>query len=115
MADSWGVKTDREAGKRHWVTNIHNGDWIKVRNVDFGDEPATLVSVEMLNYKSEGRIEFYLDEMSGRPVATVPVGNDNMMIKAPVDARAKGVHDLYLLFRGGDGELFDLDWWEMKR
>ena len=70
-----------------------------------------LVSVEMLNFKSEGRIEFYLDAMSGRPVATVPVNNDNMMIKAPVDARAKGVHDLYLLFRGGDGELFDLDWW----
>ena len=111
MAESWGVKTDREDGRRHWVTNIHNGDWIKVRNVDFGEEPAVLVSVEMLNFKSEGRIEFYLDAVSGRPVATVPVNNDNMMIKAPVDARAKGVHDLYLLFRGGDGELFDLDWW----
>ena len=115
MAASWGVKTDREDGARHWVTNIHNGDWIKVRNVDFGAEPATLVSVEMLNYKSEGVIEFYLDAMSGRPVATVPVNNDNMMVKAPVDARARGVHDLYLLFRGGDGELFDLDWWKFNR
>ena len=115
MASSWGVKTDREDGSRHWVTSIHNGDWIKLRNVDFGAEPATLVSLEMLNFKSEGVVEFYLDEMSGRPVASVTVNNDNMMVKAPVDARARGVHDLYLLFRGGDGELFDLDWWKFNR
>ncbi|MBR5724870.1 MAG: family 43 glycosylhydrolase, partial [Bacteroidales bacterium] len=111
MASSYGLKTDREAGTRHWVTHVHNGDWLCVRNVDFGERPAVMVSLEMLNFQNPGTVDFFLDEMGGRAVASVPVNGENMLVKAPVDARAKGVHDLYLLFRGGDGELFDLDWW----
>ena len=54
MSSSWGVKLDRLAGERHYVTSIHNGDWIKLREVDFGEKEAKLVSLEMLNFKSEG-------------------------------------------------------------
>ena len=25
-----------------------------------------------------------------------------------------GVHDLYLVFRGGDGEMFNMDYWRFK-
>jgi len=115
MSSSWGVKLDRNAGDLHYVTSIHNGDWIKVRNVDFGDTAPTMVSMEMLNFKNEGSIEFYLDKLDGRPIATIPVNNDNMMITAPVRAKnATGIHDLYVLFRGGDEELFDLDWWKFN-
>ena len=42
MASSYGLKTDREAGTRHWVTHVHNGDWLLVRNVDFGAQPASV-------------------------------------------------------------------------
>ena len=111
MSSSWGVKLDRLAGERHYVTSIHNGDWIKLREVDFGEKEAKLVSLEMLNFKSEGVVEFYLDEMSGEPIASVKIDNSNMMVKAPVRSGVTGKHELYLLFRGGDGELFDLDWW----
>lgn len=114
MASCWGVKVDRLPGKKHYVTSIHNGDWIKVREVDFGSEEPTMVSMEMLNFKNAGRIEFYLDEISGKPIATIPVNNDNMMITAPVNKGVSGIHDLYLLFRGGDEELFDLDWWKFN-
>ena len=114
MASSWGVKLDRLPGERHYVTSIHNGDWIKVRNVDFGNEAPTLVAMEMLNFKSEGVIEFYADQLGGAPFASIPVNNDNMMIKAPVHRGPTGVHDVYLFFRGGDGELFDLDWWKFN-
>ena len=93
------------------MTSIHNGDWIKLREVDFGEKEAKLVSLEMLNFKSEGVVEFYLDEMSGEPIASVKIDNSNMMVKAPVRPGVTGKHELYLLFRGGDGELFDLDWW----
>ena len=82
-----------------------------MREVDFGEKEAKLVSLEMLNFKSEGVVEFYLDEMSGEPIASVKIDNSNMMVKAPVRPGVTGKHDLYLLFRGGDGELFDLDWW----
>ena len=114
MASSWGVKTDRLDGTRHYVTSIHNGDWIKVREVDFGEEEPTMVSMEMLNFKHPGVLEFYLDEMSGRPIASIDIIDDNMMKTAPVRPGVKGKHDLYLLFRGGDEELFDLDWWKFN-
>lgn len=111
MASSWGVKFDRLDGTRHYVTSIHNGDWIKVREVDFGDRGPELVSLEMLNFKNPGRVEFYLDDLSGKPIASVNVDNSNMMVKGAVTPGVKGKHDLYLLFRGGDEQLFDLDWW----
>ena len=115
MAESYGVKVDRLPGTRHYVTSIHNGDWIKVREVDFGDEEATMVVIEMLNFKNAGSIDFFIDEMiEGRPIATVPVNNDNMMITAPVRPGVAGKHDVYLLFHGGDEELFDLDWWKFN-
>ena len=114
MAQSWGLKLDRQDGERHYVTSVHNGDWLMLRNVDFGSVPATMVVVEMLNFKSEGVIEFYLDRLEGKPIARVPINNDNMMITAPVTGNATGIHDLYLIFRGGDGELFDLDWWKFN-
>ena len=115
MAGSYGLKTDRLAGDRHWVTQIHSGDWLKVRNVDFDDEPAAFVSLELLNFKNPGTVDFFLDEMGGQAIASVPVNGENMLVKAPVSDRAVGIHDLYLLFRGGDGELFDLDWWAFCR
>ena len=116
MAESYGVKVDRLPGTRHYVTSIHNGDWIKVREVDFGDQEPTMAVIEMLNFKNPGSIQFYIDQMEdGRPVATVPVNNDNMMITAPVRGEGiTGVHDVYLLFSGGDEELFDLDWWKFN-
>jgi arabinoxylan arabinofuranohydrolase len=27
----------------------------------------------------------------------------------------KGVHDLYFVFKGGEGELFNFDWWKFKK
>ena len=114
MASSWGVKLDRLDGTRHYVTSIHNGDWIKLRNVDFGENEPVLLSLEILNFQNEGKIEFYLDEMSGRPIVSMDIINDNMMVKAPVTPGVTGVHDLYILFRGGDEELFDLDWWKFN-
>ena len=114
MSSSWGVKTDRLPGERHYVTSIHNGDWIKLREVDFGSEEPVMVSMEMLNFKHAGVLEFYLDELGGSPIASIDVIDDNMMKTAPVKPGVTGVHDLYLLFRGGDEELFDLDWWKFN-
>ena len=114
MAESYGIKVDRRAGSRHFVTSIHNGDWIKVRNVDFGDEPAQQVSLEVQNFQKRGSIEFYLDNIGDQPIARLQVGGENAVYDAAVRRRVTGVHDLYILFRGGDNELFDLDWWKFN-
>ncbi|MCQ2182522.1 MAG: family 43 glycosylhydrolase [Bacteroidales bacterium] len=112
MSSSWGVKLDRLPGRLHYVTSVHNGDWVKVREVDFAEEGPVSLSTGILNCKNPGKVEFYLDEISGRPVASVEVDGGNVVKTVPVRAGVKGKHDVYVLFRGGDEELFDLDWWQ---
>ena len=114
MANSYGLKVDRRDGRRHWVTGIHNGDWLMLRSVDFGDSAPTQATVEVLNYKEEGTIEFYADNMGGRPLAVAHVGGENAIYNVPINVPVTGVHDLYILFRGGDGQLFDFDWWKFN-
>ncbi len=115
MADGYGLKVDRLAGRKHYVTSVHNGDWIKVRCVDFGDVSPILVTVEILNFKHGGRIEFYADQMSGRPLASIEILGENAVKHVSLDTDLTGLHDVYILFRGGDEELFDLDWWKFNR
>lgn len=114
MSDSWGVKVDRNAGRRHYVTSVHNGDWIKLSNVDFGEKQPLLATVEVLNCQNPGVIEFYIDEIGGKPIAQVKVGPENAVFHGNVTGKVSGIHDVYLLFRGGDDELFCLDWWKFN-
>lgn len=118
MSASWGVKLDRNAGIDHYVTSIHNGDWIKVRCVDFSKATAKETECAVKNIKSAGCIEFYLDKLDGRPFASlsVPAGkpDDTLVISDKLLSQPNGEHDVYILFRGGDNELFDFDWWQLK-
>lgn len=113
MSSSWGVKFDRLPGEKHYVTSIHNGDWIKVRNVNFGSEAPTLATIKLLNFKSEGVVELYADRLGGSPFVTFTVNNGDKEVRAPVVKGPTGIHDVYLFFRGGDSELFDIDWWKI--
>ncbi len=113
MASSWGLKTDRLAGTEHYVTNIHNGDWIRIREVDFGSEGAKGISLKTLNFKNEGTVEFYLDSLGGNPFAAAHI-TDNQQVDKEIRKPVTGKHDVYILFRGGDEQLFDFDWWQVK-
>ena len=115
MSSSWGIRFDRLAGEKHYVTSVHNGDWIKVRNVDFGTKTAARVTIEVLNFKNEGVVEFYADKLGGTPFASIPVSSTTSLANAPVANVPTGVHDIYVFFRGGDAELFDLDWWRLEQ
>ena len=44
----------------------------------------------MLNFKNPGRVEFYLDDLSGKPIASVNGDNSNMMVKGAVTPGVKG-------------------------
>ena len=115
MSQSWGVKFDRLDGIKHYVTSIHNGDWIKLRNVDFGAEAAKSITAQVLNVKSEGRMDFYADGLNGKPFASVEVKKNTELVNVPVAKAPTGTHDVYVMFRGGDEELFDFDWWQIEK
>lgn len=114
MAESYGLKTDRSAGSEHYVTSIHNGDWIRLRAVDFGDKKQSRVKAAVKNVKDKDAvIEFMVDSLGNKPMAIVPVTKSGE-IEAEVLKNVEGVHDVYILFRGGDGEMFDFDWWTVE-
>lgn len=114
MAQSFGVKFDRKDGCAHHVTSIHNGDWIKLRNVDFGEEGPKQLTVKVMNVKNEGSMEFYYNAIDSRPFARVEINKDTETANAQIRVAPTGKHDMYILFRGGDEELFDFDWWSMS-
>jgi len=114
MAESYGLKTDRNAGKdNHYLTSINNGDWLKVRSVDFGNNVPSAVTVEVSDAQRNGTVEFYLDNLEGRPIAKIEIAPDSKgQLKSQVKGKAAGVHDLLILFRGDDGELFNFKSWQ---
>ena len=84
------------------MTSVHNGDWIKLSNVDYDDQQPQLTTVKVLNCQNHGTIEFYIDNIGNRPIAQVKVGHENAVFHGNITGKVSGVHDLYLLFRGGD-------------
>lgn len=111
MANSYGLKTDRQAGNKHWLTRIYNGSWQTIRSVDFGNG-ANSITV-CVRGKSGGIIEFRVGD---KVISTINVLPDKEWhnISAPVE-KINGVHNLTILYRGGDEELLEFDWWKMNK
>lgn len=98
------------------VTNIHNGDWIAVGNVDFGSAGASTFKANVASTVG-GKIEIRLDSATGPLVGTLNVnptgGAQNWSEIQTSVSNATGVHRLYLVFTGtGSGNLFNLDYWQ---
>lgn len=103
----------KKVADRLFVTSIHNGDYMKVRGVDFSQGVASIdVSVASLN---GGEIELRVDNLDGPVLGTITVktsgeGDSWKTITTPLKT-IKGIHDLFFVFRGKK-ELFNLDWWK---
>lgn len=66
--------------------------------------------------RQQAQIEVRLDAADGTLLATLdirPTQNEWTLFKAKCQ-KAKGIHDLYLVFRGKGSNLLDFDYWMMK-
>jgi arabinoxylan arabinofuranohydrolase len=99
------------------VCNIENGDYIKVKGVDFGSG-ATSFDSRVASANSGGNIELRLNSLTGTLVGTCAVsgtgGWQNWVTKSCTVSGASGVHDLYFRFTGGSGSLFNFNWWKFN-
>lgn len=127
IAYSEGVKTKKitetniSLGKskmiteRQIVTSINNGDYIKVKGVDFLKGTSSIeVCVASLN---GGQIEIHTDKMNGPLLGVVSIhtsGEEDIWktITSPVK-NIQGVHDIFFVFKG-DKDLFNFDWWRLN-
>lgn len=114
IAWSEGVKTLSEDQAGIYVTNIHNGDYIKVRSVDFAKGAKTFKARAAA--LEGGKIEIRLDAKDGPLLGACEITENegNWQTFTTKTKKHKGIHDLFFVFKGEEGELFNFDSWEFK-
>ena len=73
MAFSRGVKTEQNNEVGVYVTDIHNGDYIKLQNVDFANRIPRTFSARVASGLRGGQIELRLDSVQGQRIGTLQV------------------------------------------
>ncbi len=120
MAFSSGVGSEQNAKTGVYVSDIHNGDYIKVANVDFSSKKPESFGAMAASALRGGTIEVRMDSIDGPVVASLNIagtgGWENWKYsESPVKAEVTGTHDIYFLFKGRKGpKLFNLDYWTFK-
>jgi len=116
IAFSSGLKTEvcTDSGGGMDVTSISNGDYIKVKDVDFLSG-VTSFDARVSSAGSNAKIELHLDSQTGTLLGTCDVsGASSWTTKTCAVTGASGKHDLFLMFVGGSGDLFKFNWWRFS-
>ena len=107
------------------VSNIHNGNSIKVKNVDFGTEGAAAFTAraacaqEIFGSTAGGSIELWIDADNAenkKKIGDLTIGysgGEFVDFSTNITEEITGIHDLTFLFKGQEGfELFKFDSWQ---
>jgi beta-xylosidase len=112
-----GIETASNSKTGVYVTDINNGDYIKVRNVDFG-KGAKSYEASVASAIEGGSIEIRIDSQTGTLLGELAVkstdGTQTWVSQTCKVNKVSGVHDVYFVFKGGEGNLFNFDWWKFK-
>lgn len=124
IAYSRGLVTEQNAVTGVYVSQIHQGDSLVVRNVEFGERQPKTLLLSAASALMGGRVEVHLDSPSGpllcQPTVPYTGGWEQWQqvattIEQDAATKARGTHDLFFLFRGFKGaRLFNLDWWQFR-
>lgn len=121
MAWGYGLKNGRLDSRNLYVGNIDNGEYIIVRNVDFGVSGPKKFQVCAASVKKGGMIELRIGSPDGTLIGKIKIKETGSVNKYTLNTtnvkNITGIHDLYIVFNGSDpaGDLFRLDWWKFIR
>ena len=120
MAFSRGLKTEQNNKVGVYVTDIHNGDYIKLQAVDFGRMFPRTFTARVASGLRGGAIEVRVDSLKGQLLTRMEVPGTGgweewQTLVSDIKSKVVGVHDLYFCFTGRKGpHLMNFDWWEMR-
>ena len=120
MAFSKGIKTEQNEQVGVYVTDIHNGDYIKLQNVCFCNKIPRTFTARVASGLRGGQIEVRIDSLGGQLLTRLDVPSTDgweqwQTLTADFTEIVSGTHDLYLVFTGRKGpKLFNFDWWEIR-
>lgn len=120
MAFSKGVKVEQNEETGVYVSDIHSGDSIVVRVLDFGTTSPKSFSASVASALQGGKMEVHADKPDGKLLCTLTAPYTGgwekwQTVDANLNEEITGGHDLYFLFKGNQGaKLFNFDWWQFK-
>lgn len=112
-----GIKTAKDSIAGMYVTDINNGDYIRVRGADFG-KGAKKFEANVASPSGNSVFEIHIDSLAGALLGTLPVKKTGGWLKWAAQAcsvkKVNGVHDVFFVFKGADGPLFNFNWWKFN-
>jgi arabinoxylan arabinofuranohydrolase len=113
-----GIKVTSDKDRKVYVTCIDENDYIRVREVDFA-KGAKAFEAYVGNTGGSGAIEIRVDAIDGQLIGLCKIkksrtANQWETVKSKVN-KVKGLHDLYFVFKGQGGNLFDFDSWKFVK
>lgn len=112
-----GIETARAETTGMYVHDIDNNDYIKIRSVDLG-KGVKKFEASVASTKSGGKIEVRIDGTDGELLGTLSVESTGADLTWKTQSckisKAKGIHDVYLVFKGDEDDMFNFDWWSLK-
>ena len=110
---SQGVKCEGDYNGCY-VSDISSGDYIKVRNVDFGEAGAQAFSAR-LRVEKQGTLQIRIGSKSstirGR-ITAEPTNGEWQDFTCELTSPITGVHDLFFRFAGDTSTQMDFDNWQ---
>jgi uncharacterized protein (TIGR03790 family) len=110
-----GVETENCSESALDITNIQNGSYTVYNDIDL--DGVTNFVARVASAGPGGNIEIHLDSASGPLIGTcaVPVtgGPQIWTTQRCSVTTTAGIHDIYLVYTGGSGYLFSLEWFSL--
>ena len=113
-----GINKEGFADEGFKASNIMNESWLRYSNMNF-EKISDTFSARILAKKGSGQIEIRQDSPSGLLLGVVNVPkmkghHDYMMVSGKIK-EAKGIKDIYLVFKGKAKSEFDLNWFSFSK
>ncbi len=119
FSEQTGIQTEdcSDTGVGLNVGFIENGDWLKFSNLDF-NKGVSSFEARVTSATNGGNIDLHLDGIDGELIGTCKVlatgGWQSWQTISCIANNIDGVHDLYLVFSGESGFLFNINWWKFN-
>ena len=111
IATHGGITTENSPLGTTQLAFISNGDWAQFHAVDFTGR--TEMRAKVASAGAGGQIEVHLDKLTGPLVGTFTVpgtgGWDHLVDVSLPLAGLSGLHDIFVVFKGGTGYLLNLE------
>lgn len=99
------------------VAYIENGDYIGFKNVNFG-RGADSIDVRVASNGNGNSVEVHLGSPEGKLIGSMDIistgGWQNWATQKCSIDNTSGVNDVYLVFKGGSGYLYNINWWSIN-